>query len=227
MERLNIGERVRFKNNQVLVIDKPPGLPVQPDPTGDASLLQLAQIYTKGELHLAHRLDRPTSGLVLLARKKSGLADLQAQFAEGKVAKTYLAIVAKALPAESGELRHYLRRDGRRKKAYVSTEATDGAKAATLAYRLVGRSDRYFCYEVIPKQGRFHQIRAQLAAAGSPIKGDVKYGARRSNKDRSIGLHAASLTFRLPVSNEQQTVQAPPPDEPLWRALVDFGGYTG
>ena len=226
MEKLNIGERVRLKTNQVLVVNKPPGLPVQPDATGDTSLYELAKAYAKSELHLAHRLDRPTSGLVLFAKKKPGLADLQRQFAAGEVKKVYLAVVAKALPAESGELQHYLRRDGRRKKAYVVDAGSEGAKAATLAYKLVGRSERYYCYELIPRQGRFHQIRAQLAAAGSPIKGDVKYGARRANKDRSIGLHARSLTFVQPISHERVTVHAAPPDEALWRALVDFKPLT-
>ena len=226
MEKHNIGERVRLKTNQVLVIDKPPGLPVQPDPTGDVSLLNLAKAYAKSELHLVHRLDRPTSGLVVFAKKKSGLADLQGQFAAGEVEKVYLAVVAKSLPAESGELQHHLRRDGRRKKAYVAKADDKGAKAATLRYRLVGRSERYWCYEVIPQQGRFHQIRAQLAAAGSPIKGDVKYGARRANKDRAIGLHAVSLQFRAPVSGERIRVRTDPPDEPLWRALVDFDRYA-
>ena len=226
MKPYHIGDRVRFKNNQVIVVDKPPGLAVQPDLTGDLSLWQLVSNYTKGELHLVHRLDRPTSGLVVLARKKPAIAILQQQFAKGEVDKRYLAIVANPLGAENGTLTHHLRRDGRSKKAYVGEAGSQNTKLATLHYQLVGRSERYHCSEVRPEQGRFHQIRAQLAAAGSPIKGDVKYGARRANKDRSIGLHAASLAFRLPVSAETVRIHAPPPDEALWRALVDFDRYT-
>ncbi|MEM1318747.1 MAG: RNA pseudouridine synthase [Bacteroidota bacterium] len=218
----NIGDHILYKNNQLLAFNKPPALPVQADKTGDKSLLELAEIYCQSRLHLIHRLDRPASGLVLLAKNPKALAHLNAQFRDRSIHKTYLALVQQAPPQPAGELKHYLHKDGRSNRSTVSAEARSGSKLATLRYRLLGSLDRYHLLEIDLLSGRHHQIRAQLAAIGCPIKGDVKYGFRRSNRDRSIHLHAWKLAFEHPVSGERVELCAPAPVDPLWQACEDF-----
>ncbi len=210
------GEWVLYKNNQLIAFNKPPALPVQGDREGSISLLELAQAYVKHPLHLIHRIDRPASGVVLFAKKQSALVQLNEQFRARKVHKRYLAVTGTMPPEPEGELRHWLKRNGRLNKSFVVAEGTASAKEAVLRYRLLGSSDRYHLLEIELETGRHHQIRAQLAAIGCPVKGDVKYGARRSNPDRSIHLHAWQLAFDHPVSGERQTIVAPLPDEPLW-----------
>lgn len=218
METTNasIGDWVIYKNNQLIALAKPPGIPVQSDKTGDKSLLQLAEIYTKSKLHLIHRIDRPASGVVLFAKTKKSLGSLNDQFKERAVSKTYLAVV-KNKPAEGeGVVQHFLKKNGRTKRSEAHEEEVPGSKPAELRYKLLGSSDNYHLLQVEPLTGRFHQIRAQLAAMGSPIKGDVKYGARRSNHDRSIHLHAWKLGFRHPISKEEVLLEAPLPEDSVW-----------
>jgi len=217
----SIGNWVIEKNNQFIVFSKPAGVPVQADKTGDKSLLQLAEIYTKSKLNLVHRIDRPASGVVLFAKNKKAVGVLGDQFREKKVSKTYLAVVKNKPEKESGTLRHYLKKNGRTKKSEAHEEEIKGSKLSELKYRLLGSSDNYHLLEVEPISGRFHQIRAQLAAIGSPIKGDVKYGARRSNRDRSIHLHAWKLDFFHPVSNEKISLNAPLPNDSIWDYFKD------
>jgi len=217
------GDLVLYKNNQLIALNKPAGLPVQPDPTGDTSLHQLAEIYCQHPVHVVHRLDRPATGVVLFAKNKKALAALNEQFRQRAVGKTYLAVVEQAPPEPAGTLEHLLLKDGRTNKTRVVPAGTPGAKPARLQYRLLGSGDRYHLLEVELLTGRHHQIRAQLSALGCPIKGDVKYGARRSNRDRSIHLHAWKLRFRHPVSLEVEEVVAPlPQDDNLWAALSAF-----
>lgn len=215
-----IGDLVVYKNNQLLAFNKPAGLAVQSRPSAEEkSLLELASIYTKGEIFLTHRIDQPASGLLLMARTQKALAHLNEQFREGKVSKTYLAVVKKAPEAESGTLEHYLRKNGRRNKSYPVASGSPGAKLAQLAYRRLDQIENYTLLEIKLLTGRHHQIRVQLAAIGCPIRGDVKYGARRSNPDRSIHLHGWKMAFTHPVSGEQVELTAELPRETVWQAF--------
>lgn len=215
----SIGDWVIFKNNQLIAFNKPAGLPVQPDKTGDKSLLQLGEIFCKCTLYPIHRLDRPASGVILFAKTKTGVASLGAQFKDREVGKKYLAIVKNLPPEKAGTVQHYIRKDGRNNRSEVLTEASEDTQQATLKYQVIGSSENYHLLEVELLTGRHHQIRAQLAALGCPIKGDVKYGFRRSNKDRSIDLHAWKLTFRHPVSHEVVELTAPLPSGNVWQAF--------
>ena len=218
-ETFRIGDLVLYKNNQLIAFNKPAGLPAQADQTGDKALINLAEIYCQSKLHLIHRLDRPASGIALFAKTTGALASLNEQFRERQVEKVYLAAVAaKPEPAE-GVLRHYLLKQARQNRTLALAEERPGAKLAELSYRCIASSTHYHFLEIRLLTGRHHQIRAQLAAIGCPIKGDVKYGARRSNPDRSIHLHAWKLRFRHPVSGEWEEIIAPlPAGDPLWRS---------
>ena len=217
---LRISELVLYNNHHLVAFAKPGGIPVQPDQTGDPSLLAMGSSYCQTPLHLIHRLDRPVSGVVLFAKRPGALQHLHQQFRDRTVSKSYLAVVAQAPPAPEGELLHYLAKGkGHRSLAY--DEPREGAIEARLRYRTVGQSDRFFLLEIELLTGRYHQIRSQLAHIGCPIRGDAKYGYRRRNPDRSIDLHAWQLQFDHPVSNERETLIAPPPSNPLWDALTE------
>ena len=217
-----IGDWVVLKNNQLLAFNKPAALAVQTAQAGAPSLQRLASAYAKRDLYLVHRIDQPASGLVLFARHKHSVEALQRQFAERHVIRRYLAVVDQLPETAPGELRHYLVRDGRSNKSTpVEPDATD-AKEAVLSWRQVGETDRYPILEVMLATGRHHQIRAQLAAVGAPIHGDVKYGARRANDDRSIHLHAWQLGFDHPVSRERVELSAALPDtDAIWKAVAE------
>ncbi|MEL6865299.1 MAG: RluA family pseudouridine synthase [Bacteroidota bacterium] len=215
----SIGQLIIYKNKHLIALNKPATLPVQSDQSGDKALLDLAEIYCKSRLHLLHRLDRPTSGLVLFARNKAAMLAMNEQFQKGDIQKTYLAVVGQAPTPEEGLLEHYLIRDGRHKKARITDAQSEGSKLAQLRYQVNRQSERYTLLEIQLLTGRFHQIRAQLAAIGHPIKGDVKYGFRRSNRDRSIHLHAWKLQFKHPISQEIVSLKAPLPDDSLWNAF--------
>jgi len=220
---IQIGELVLYKNNQLIAFNKPAGLPVQPDKTKDKSLLNLAEIYGKSKMQLLHRIDRPASGVVLFAKTQRATQELNRQLQERSVKKTYLAVV-KNKPAEnSGILVHYLKKLSKSMKSVVVEKEKEGAKKAELEYRVMASSEQYHLIEIQLKTGRFHQIRSQLAAIDCPIKGDVKYGFRRSNTDRSIHLHAWKMSFTHPVTQQLEEIIAPLPDENLWQA---FDGET-
>ncbi|MCB9282963.1 MAG: RNA pseudouridine synthase [Lewinellaceae bacterium] len=214
-----IGDLVLYKNNQLIAFNKPAGLPTQEDKTGDKSLASLAEIYCKGPVHLVHRLDRPASGVVLFARNHSALVDLNEQFKQRIVQKTYLAVVGQEPPKPEGTLVHYLQKNARLNRTIAHVNETPGSDRAELSYRQIGASDNYFLLEIELHTGRHHQIRAQLAAIGCPIKGDNKYGFKRANRDRSIHLHAWKLSFEHPVTREREEIVAPPPDDPLWKSF--------
>ncbi len=214
-----IGDLVLYKNNQLIAFNKPPGIPVQADKSGDSALLDLGEIYCKSKLHLIHRIDRPASGVALMAKNPSALAELNRQFKEREVDKTYLAVVANKPNPESGQLTHFLRKNGRINRTETFDTEEPESRKGTLKYRLLASIDRYHLLEINLHSGRHHQIRAQLAAIDAPIKGDDKYGFKRANRDRSIQLHAWKLTFVHPISKEKTTIVAPPPQGPVWNAF--------
>lgn len=213
---LEIGSKILLKNNQFLVINKPAGIAIQPDKTGNKSLIDLAEIYTKKKLFVTHRLDRPVSGVVVLAKNSECAAALNEQFQNKQVEKTYLAIVKNAPTKNKGTLQHFLIKNEKANKSFVSDKDTPNNKKAELKYEVVAKSDNYSLLQINLISGRHHQIRVQLSAIGSPIKGDVKYGARRGNKDRSIHLHAWKIMFHHPITKEQIEVAAPLPEDKLW-----------
>ncbi len=218
---------VLYEDNHVIIVGKQAGEIVQGDKTGDTPLVDIVRQYVKEScakpgnvfLGVAHRLDRPVSGVVCFARTSKALARLNRLFREGGVKKTYLAITANVPPAEEGRLVHWLVRHERQNKSYAFDHEVPRSKRAELSYRLVGRSERYCLLAVDLKTGRHHQIRCQLARMGCPIRGDLKYGAPRSNPDGSISLHAWSIAFRHPVSGRDVSVTAPLPSDNLWQAF--------
>lgn len=219
---------VLYEDNHLLVVNKRAGDLVQPDPSGTPGIEQWAKEYLrekygkKGEVFLGvvHRIDRPVSGVVLLAKTSKALVRLNEQLREGGFRKSYLAIVENRPPQDSDRLVHYLSRNEKSNKSYVSLTPTKNSKEAILEYRLLGASDRYFMLSVDLLTGRHHQIRSQLACIGCSIKGDLKYGARRSNPDGSISLHAHTLTFAHPVTKDIMTVTAPQPKGNPWDVLI-------
>ncbi len=220
----NAGNLVLYKNNQFIAFNKPTSIPSQSDKSGDKSLLVYAEQYCKHSLYLLQRLDRPASGVCLFAKKKQGQQYFGKLLEKRTVTKYYLAVVKSAPDTGASTLRHFLKRDGKHKKARVEKEEKAGFKEAVLQYAVLGKSDNYTLLGLRLDTGRFHQIRAQLAAIGSPIKGDVKYGARRANKDRSIHLHAYRLEFKHPISGQQEVIEAPLPEDAIWgffKPIVD------
>jgi 23S rRNA pseudouridine1911/1915/1917 synthase len=222
--RSEAGERILYEDNHLIAVNKLPSEIVQGDKTGDEPLGEpvkryLAAKYNKpGEVFLGviHRLDRPVSGVVLFARTSKALERMNEQFRERETAKTYWAVVERK-PAESeGTLIHWLKKNEKQNKSYASLTETKGSLRCELSYKLIASSDRYFLLEVKPVTGRHHQIRVQLAAMGCIIKGDLKYGAKRSNPDGSIHLHARKLEFAHPVTKESVSITAPAPPDKLW-----------
>lgn len=212
---------VLLEDAHLLVVSKPAGMPVQADQTGDEDLLTLLRRERKEPtLELAHRIDRPVSGVVLVARTTEANTALQALFRERRMEKRYWAIVEGRVEEANSELRHRLLHDARKHKAIVSNTA-EGEEVCTRS-RLLAQGDRYALVECMPEGGAFHQIRAQLAAWGHCIMGDVKYGARRAMKDRSIGLHSRSLRFTHPFTKTEVLIVAPSPLAMPWPALVSM-----
>ena len=219
--------KILYEDNHLLIINKACGELAQNDKTGDHSLLDSARDYLKAKYNkpggvfigLPHRLDRPSSGIVILARTSKALSRLNEKFRTSNVKKKYLAIVCSPPPRDSDTLENYLYKNEKQNKSYVCDSNKKGAKKAVLSYRLIGSGDKYYCLEIDLHTGRHHQIRCQLAHIGCVIKGDLKYGAVRSNKNGGIDLHAVSVSFTHPVSGKELTVQAPPPDNNLWAVL--------
>lgn len=220
--------QVLFEDNHLIVINKRPGDIVQGDKTGDKPLSEVVKEYLKIKynkpgnvfLGVVHRLDRPTSGIVVFAKTSKALPRLNKLFAEGKTQKTYWAIVSAAPPQKKGKLTHWLVRNSKQNKSYAHNSEVPKSKKAILEYQLVKTLNNYFLLEIDLKTGRHHQIRSQLSAIGSVIKGDLKYGATRSNKDGSIHLHSRSLIFEHPVKKEEISLIAPPPHDPVWSACL-------
>lgn len=222
---------VIYEDNHIIIVNKDSSEIVQGDKTGDTPLSDTVKEYIRQKYHkpgnvflgVVHRLDRPVSGVVVFARTGKALARLNDMFRTKDVHKTYWAIVTKRPPEEQGELVHWLVRNERQNKSYAYLKEVPQSKQAILNYRLIGCSERYFLLEVDLKTGRHHQIRCQLARMGCPIKGDLKYGAPRSNPDGSISLHARCIRFVHPVSKKEICVEAPLPKDALWHAFEREG----
>ena len=218
---------VIYEDNHIIIVNKQSGEIVQGDKTGDRPLSDIVKDYIKEKyqkpgavfLGVVHRLDRPVSGLVVFARTSKALTRMNKMFAEGEVHKTYWAIVRNAPRASEGTLEHWLVRNEKQNKSYAYDHEVPHSKKAVLKYRVIGVSDRYMLLEVNLLTGRHHQIRCQLAKIGCPIKGDLKYGAKRSNPDGSISLLSRRVEFIHPVSKKQIIVEAPIPQDNLWKAL--------
>lgn len=219
--------QVIYEDNHIIVVSKHSGEIVQGDKSGDRPLTEDVKAYLKEKyakpglvfLGVVHRLDRPVSGLVVFARTSKALSRLNEMFRNGSIHKTYWALVQTPPPAEEGELIHWLTRNERQNKSYAYRNEVPGSKKAVLRYRVIGQTDRYTLLEIQLLTGRHHQIRCQLAAMGCPIRGDLKYGAPRSNPDGSISLLARSIEFVHPVSKEIIRLEAPLPEDSLWQAL--------
>lgn len=219
---------VIHEDNHLIVVNKRSGDIVQGDKTGDTPLSEVVKQYLKekynkpGNVYLGvvHRLDRPTSGIVVFAKTSKALPRLNKLFSEGKTEKTYWAVVKDVLENEQDTLTHWLVRNPKQNKSYAHIKEVPNSKKAILSYQLIRKLDNYSLLEIDLKTGRHHQIRAQLASIGSVIKGDLKYGADRSNKDGSIHLHARRLVFEHPVKKESVEFIAAPPNDPVWNACL-------
>ena len=218
---------VIYEDNHIIVVNKQPGEIVQGDKTGDTPLVDIVRQYIKEKYAkpgnvfcgVVHRLDRPVGGLVVFAKTSKALARLNEMFRRGEVKKTYWAVTRNEPAESSARLHGYITTVERNNKSYVSSLPKEGAKEAALSYRLIGRSERYYLLEVNLETGRKHQIRVQLASIGCPVKGDLKYGDKRSNPDGSISLMARRIEFVHPVSKERIDLTAPVPDDVVWQAL--------
>jgi len=220
--------QVLFEDNHIIVINKRPGDIVQGDKTGDKPLSDTVKAYLKrkydkpGNVYLGvvHRLDRPTSGIVVFAKTSKALPRLNKMFAEKDAKKTYWAIV-KNLPKEPEKrLVHWMKRNTKQNKSYANIKEVPDSKKAILTYRIIKQLDNYFLLEIDLETGRHHQIRSQMTAIGCPIKGDLKYGFNRSNDNGSIHLHAQKLRLIHPVKKEPLEITAPPPNDPIWNACL-------
>lgn len=216
-----------YEDNHIIIVNKAPGEIVQGDKTGDTPLSESLKAFIKERdskpgnvfLGVVHRLDRPVGGLVMFAKTSKALSRLNEMFRNGDVHKTYHAITRNLPEPAEGLLTHYITTVERNNKSYASAKPSTNAKEARLKYRLISRSDRYNLIEINLLTGRKHQIRVQLAALGCPIRGDLKYGDKRSNPDGSISLIAKRISFTHPVSKLKIDVEAPVPDDVLWQAL--------
>ena len=219
---------ILYEDNHLIAVNKKPSQIVQSDKTGDPSLDYLLKEYIRKKYHkpgeaflgVIHRLDRPVSGVIIFARTGKALGRMNKLFRDGKVEKKYWAITGVAPPQDRNRLDHYLKKNENQNKSYAYLKPVAGSRLASLEYRLLNRSEKYFLLEVSLLTGRHHQIRCQLASVGCPVKGDLKYGFSRSNHDGSISLHARSLLFIHPVKQEQILILAPPPEDNLWTALT-------
>jgi 23S rRNA pseudouridine1911/1915/1917 synthase len=221
----NIKLQVLFEDNHLIAINKQSGDIIQGDKTGDEPLSEKVKKFLKkkynkpGNVFLGtiHRIDRPTSGIIIFAKTSKSLSRMNEKFRDNKISKIYWAIVKNNLPKKSGPLVNYLTKDQKKNKSFV-TKNKEG-KLAKLSYKLLNKLNNYYHYEIYPETGRHHQIRVQLSNMGSPIKGDLKYGAKRSNNDASINLHAREIIFEHPVSKEKITIIAPTPNETIWNSI--------
>ncbi len=219
--------KIAYEDNHIIVVDKAPGEIVQGDKTGDEPLVEIVRRYLKEKYNkpgnvfcgVVHRLDRPVAGLVVFAKTSKALARMNEMFRDGKVRKTYWAITRNCPPEPSGRLVHYITSVERNNKSYASPVPKEGAKEAILSYRHLASSDRYHLLEVNLETGRKHQIRVQLATIGCAIRGDLKYGDKRSNPDGSISLMARRIEFEHPVSHKHIDLTADLPADPLWKAF--------
>jgi len=210
------------------VVNKRAGDIVQGDKTGDKPLSDVVKSYLKdkynkpGNVYLGtvHRLDRPTSGLVIFSKTSKALPRLNKMFAAKDITKTYWALVKNKPKKDSDRLVHWLKKNPKNNKSYAHSTEVKDSKKAILSYQIIKKLDNFYLLEVTLETGRHHQIRTQLSTIGCPIKGDLKYGFDRSNKDASISLHARNIKFIHPVSKEELDITAPLPKDPVWDACI-------
>ena len=220
--------QVIFEDNHIIIVNKRAGDIVQGDKTGDKPLSEvvkeyIAQKYNKpGNVYLGvvHRLDRPTTGIIVFSKTSKALPRLNKLFADKEAKKTYWAVVKNAPPKSADTLTHWLKKNPKNNKSYAHSKEVNESKKAILHYKTLKKLDRYILLEINLETGRHHQIRSQLSTIGCQIKGDLKYGFDRSNKDASIHLHARHLSFIHPVKKEQIQVTAPLPKDPVWNACT-------
>jgi len=220
--------QILHEDNHLIIINKRSGDLVQGDKTGDTPLSDIVKGYIKKKydkpgavyLGVTHRLDRPTTGVVVFAKTSKALTRMNALFLNKKIAKTYWAIVKNKPEKQKNTLINWLKKNPKNNKSSAYIKEVDQSKKAILHYELIHSLDRYHLLEVNLETGRHHQIRSQLSAIGSPIKGDLKYGFDRSNSDGSIHLHARKISFTHPVNEQQITVLADPPNEVLWKECI-------
>lgn len=221
---------VVYEDNHLIIVNKTASEIVQGDKTGDTPLSETVKAYLKEKyqkpgnvfIGVTHRLDRPVSGLVVFAKTGKALSRLNEMFRTGQVEKTYWAVVKNFPPSQEEILTHYLIRNEKQNKSYAYEKEVPNSKLAKLHYKLIGKSENYYLLEVNLMTGRHHQIRCQLAKIGCPIKGDLKYGAPRSNSDGSICLHARKVKLIHPVSKQLIEVEAPVPNNSLWQGFEIF-----
>lgn len=221
--------QVLYEDNHIIIVNKRAGDIVQGDKTGDQPLSDIVKAYIKDKynkpgnvyLGVTHRLDRPTTGIVVFAKTSKVLPRLNKMFSDKKINKTYWAIVKQKPENEKDTLTHWLKKNPKNNKSTAYTQEIKDSKKAILHYKIIKHLNNYFLLEVNLETGRHHQIRCQLASIGSPIKGDLKYGFDRSNKDASIHLHSIKIDFIHPVSKEQISVVAPTPQDPIWDACIN------
>jgi 23S rRNA pseudouridine1911/1915/1917 synthase len=220
--------QVLYEDNHLIIVNKRPGDIVQGDKTGDKPLSEVVKEYIAEKynkpgavfLGVVHRLDRPTSGVVLFARTSKALGRMNKLFSERDTRKIYWAVVENMPPKRKDTLVHYMKRNPKQNKSYAHKNEVPDSKKAILNYSLVKELDNYYLLEIELETGRHHQIRSQLSAIGCVIKGDLKYGAKRSNKDGSIHLHSRELTFIHPVKKEEIKIVAKPPSDAIWDSCV-------
>jgi len=218
--------QVLHEDNHLIIVNKRAGDIVQGDKTGDKPLSDVVKEYIKEKyqkpgnvfLGVVHRLDRPTSGIIIFARTSKSLERLNKMLRNKTIAKTYWAVVKNAPKKKEDTLIHYLKKNPKNNKSTAYSKEIDSSKRAVLHYKVIKKLDHYTLLEVDLETGRHHQIRVQLSSIGSIIKGDLKYGANRSNKDGSIHLHARKIEFTHPVSKEKISIIAPTPKDPIWDA---------
>lgn len=221
---------ILYEDNHLIAVNKKPSQIVQGDKSGDKPLSELIKEFLKEKYNkpgnvfagVIHRLDRPVSGVVLFAKTSKALSRLNELFKTRAVTKTYWAVVKNKPEPEEGHLLHYMIKNEVKNISKAYNEPRKGALRAELDYKILASSDNYYLLEVLPLTGRHHQIRVQLASIGCPIKGDLKYGFERSNKNASIHLHARKLSFIHPVKNEKIEITAPAPNETLWNYFTQL-----
>ncbi|MCD4731618.1 MAG: RluA family pseudouridine synthase [Bacteroidales bacterium] len=221
----NPQNQILYEDNHLIIVNKFSSQIVQGDKTGDEPLSEQIKKYLKRKYDkpgnvfcgVVHRLDRPVSGTLIFARTSKALARMNDQIKNREIKKIYWAVVKNPPPDQNGHLIHYIYRDQKKNKSFIVSENKKGAKRAELIYTYLQNSDKYHLLEIELLTGRHHQIRAQLAYIGCPIKGDVKYGFPRTNQDASIHLHARSIEFLHPVKKEKIIIDAPLPFDPLWK----------
>ncbi|MBT8271578.1 MAG: RluA family pseudouridine synthase [Bacteroidia bacterium] len=223
--------QILYEDNHLLIINKRVGDIVQGDKTGDTPLSEILKSYIKEKYHkpgnvylgVPHRLDRPTTGIVVFTKTSKALSRISKLFSQGQIQKTYWAVVKERPVPEKGTLVHWLLKNEKKNKSVPYSSEIKGSKQAILHYKLKYSTDNYHCLEIDLETGRHHQIRCQLASIGCPIKGDLKYGFARSNPDAGIHLHARKIVFTHPVSKAEIEIEAPPPaGDPVWKAIMNL-----